>query len=393
MALKTILFIESGSSGYGGSFQSLRQTVQVLDKKKYKLIIIFLNHSPLIQELTELGIDCRKISDPVLTNHENWSYQWIDKIYHNLQRIFPNFSLLTESLFHFSTIRKLKRIVTQENVDLVHLNNQVSRDFWGTILAKKCDLPCVSHLRTFNSQMLNKRKVDYLKKVNISYIAISSQIKKHWQGKGLPHEKLTLIHNIFIPAPWKAEQKSQIQRSEEGKKILFIGRLIQCKGLPFFLEAFALLLHEMPRCRLYLIGSGQLENHLKELTEQLHLQESVYFLGYQDKPYSLIAEADLLVLPSSQEAFGRVLLEAMTLGTPVIGSDIGGISDIIESETDGLIIPYGNVEALKNAMQRILTDEELSTRLKKNAIKKVQKKFNSTEYATKLQAIYTNILN
>ena len=117
-----------------------------------------------------------------------------------------------------------------------------------------------------------------------------------------------------------------------------------------------------------------------------------FFLGYRRNPQAFIRKADLLVLPSSEEGFGRVLLEAMDIGTPVIGTRIGGIPEVIEHGVNGLLVDYGDIEALKRSIIKILKDEQVGKKIVKGGYETINSKFRVETYQEKLENIYDSFL-
>ena len=140
------------------------------------------------------------------------------------------------------------------------------------------------------------------------------------------------------------------------------------------------------------MGDGEEENKLKEYISELNIKQHVVFFDYKTNPQAFIRKADLLVLPSSEEGFGRVLLEAMDVGTPVIGTRIGGIPEIIEHGTNGLLVDYGDIEALKKSIIEILEDKLLRKKLIQGGHEIVNLKFRVETYQEKLENIYDTLL-
>ena len=163
--MKNILFIESGSSGYGGSFQSLYLKFNLLSSKKYSISVIFLNKTPFYSKLIEKGISCYYVNDILYSS----SNIYLKKIYWKINNFVYNYvsqlSVLSEYLLHLSTIKQIIKIGEKENINIIHLNTQISRDFFGLFVAKYLNVPCVIHLRTINSYYLNYYKLRYAKKI------------------------------------------------------------------------------------------------------------------------------------------------------------------------------------------------------------------------------------
>jgi len=170
--------------------------------------------------------------------------------------------------------------------------------------------------------------------------------------------------------------------SEEYIYLLTVGELRKTKRQDLLLEAFS----KLPlNYRLIIIGTGKEEQQLKELSSHLNIATRVYFEGYQHNPFSYMAQADLFLLTSEHEGFPNVLLEANSLGTPVVAFNCqGGISEIIEEGTNGFFVPFGDVDALavmiENAMKKNLEKESVIHSIKKRyshdiILKKYEKVF------------------
>ena len=190
----------------------------------------------------------------------------------------------------------------------------------------------------------------------------------------------------------EAENKDTALTTEyNGYKLIFVGRLIECKGISFLIESFKMVLNSGIQAKLYLVGSGEEENRLRELVYRQELEEDVIFLGYSSNPLPIIRKMDLLILPSKEEGFGRVLLEAMYAGIAVIGTKVGGIPEIVDNDVNGLLVPYGDVLALKEAILRVLNDEVLKQRIVNAGFYTLQSKFNRECYSGKLKNIYESM--
>ena len=392
---KNILLIECGQSGYGGSFHSLYITIKNLNQNKYKFNVVFFNKSVFYERLTKIGTECHYINDVIFSDDRIWQKYILGKINGFMIRYLPLFSVWFEYIIHRSTISKLTTLARIKNIDLIHLNNQVMLNFMGLFVAKSLSIPCVSHLRTFNSYGLNQYKTAYTRIIKLHYIAISEQIKRHWVQKGLDSKKVDVIYNVYqsIESSDLRDNGVTVVSEYDGYKIIFVGRLIKCKGISFLIESFKQVIDNDIRARLFLVGDGKEEDRLREYTSKLNIKQHVVFLGYRSNPQSFIRNADLLVFPSSEEGFGRVLLEAMDVGTPVIGTRIGGIPEIIEHGTNGLLVDYGDIEALKKSIIEILEGKLLRKKLIQGGYEIINSKFRVETYQEKLENVYDTLLD
>ncbi len=150
-------------------------------------------------------------------------------------------------------------------------------------------------------------------------------------------------------------------------RVLFVGRLVEKKGVAHLVEAVALLSREAVPVHLDIVADGPLRPHLEALARRLEVEERVRFLGalpHRELP-SLLRRATLAVVPSvvdrsgDQEGLGLVTIEAMGCGCPVVASDLPAIRDAVEHEATGLLVPPGDPPALAAAMRRLLADPAL----------------------------------
>jgi glycosyltransferase involved in cell wall biosynthesis len=202
---------------------------------------------------------------------------------------------------------------------------------------------------------------------NVPVITVSQSTKEDLVKVGLPEENLHVItegldHDLYKPGGDK----------ETNPHILYVGRLKRFKGVHFLIEAMRRVVQVLPSSKLSIVGRGEpeYERELKQLTKDLNLEDSVTFHGYvsEEEKIRRMQEAHVLVLPSQREGFGLVVIEANACGTPVVATHALGLRDsIIDGET-GLLVPYEDVEALANAIIRVLSDEGLREELSRNAI-------------------------
>ena len=121
----SILFIEFGKSGYGGSFNSLYQTICNLDPNRYRSYVVFLNQTPFYEKLTRKGIQCFYIHDLILSSGRKKRKYLLGKISGFLLKFFPMTTVLYEYIIHYFTIREIVQLVKKYNIQLIHLNNQL----------------------------------------------------------------------------------------------------------------------------------------------------------------------------------------------------------------------------------------------------------------------------
>lgn len=173
------------------------------------------------------------------------------------------------------------------------------------------------------------------------------------------------------PAEWSSRASGSIEgKAGQDFTVLFVGRLVERKGVDVLLRAAARL-RERYRLRVVVVGEGPERNHLEDLARQLGLEQLVEFRGRvtDEELARCYGSASVFVLPAvvdrrgETEGLGVVLLEAMSYGVPVVATRVGGIPDIVEDGANGLLVEAGDAEALAGALAKVAEDRALASRL------------------------------
>jgi glycosyltransferase involved in cell wall biosynthesis len=189
-------------------------------------------------------------------------------------------------------------------------------------------------------------------------VLVGSPLKKHAVLLGVPEKLLTVISNgAVLPAATVRSYRGGVTR------ILSVSHLIPLKGIDLNLRALSRIAKTRPdlNWKYIIVGDGHSRPELEILVNELNLTDRVQFLGrlpYEQTQLEM-AEADLFVLPSWNEAFGIVYLEAMGNGVPVIGCLENGAADIITHDHDGLLVPPKSTDELSLAIERLIESPEL----------------------------------
>ena len=184
---------------------------------------------------------------------------------------------------------------------------------------------------------------------------------------------------VFLAAGERREQKKKLP------EILYVGTLIPCKGVHFLVEAFARIAPTFPKARLVIIGKAENVEYaalLKRQVRNLGLDRQVEFLSPMSQTDLAwrMAKACVLVLPSLSEGLGRVVFEAMACGTPVIGSQVGGIPEMIKDGVNGFLVPPGNIDALADRLRWFLEHPVEARQMGQRAREFARKFFSSEAY-------------
>ncbi len=395
MSKRTVLFVESGTYG-GGSFQSLMLTLETLDRSRFEPVVAFVNYTIFHDQVKELGISSYVLWDSAYSLH-GWPGTLRRRaeglVEHAFERRRPAVAKLLTGLVHAPLIRKLVRLVKRHGVDLIYCNNQINRDIFGVYVAVQMDIPMISHLRSPHGDSFTLGKAAFANEAVTAYISNSEETRNYWEGRGIDPVKNRVIHNgmpDFQVDPLDLHLSFGVP--QDHFVVGCISRLLPLKGQDFLLHGFAALLRKLPQATLLLVGDGKFTDELKALVRELGIVEQVVFTGFESRAREIIASLDVLVQPSKFDSFGRTIGEAMRLKTPVIATDVGGIREIIRPGENGLLVPYGDVEALAVALADLKTDQVLHSKLVAKGVITVAETLDLDSSTRELEAIMDRVV-
>ena len=185
------------------------------------------------------------------------------------------------------------------------------------------------------------------------------------------------------------EKFSPTEESSNPPEILFVGRLVETKGVEELLEAFARINIE---ARLRFVGGGPLRDQLEKDVYQLGVSDQVSFTGQipNDELPGVYAQSSVFALPSSREGLPRTVLEALACGTPVVTSDLPQLKPLIDGV--GMTVPQDDISALAKALEQVLSDSELRARFGSTGRKRVVEDYSWKETVRQTTAVYRELL-
>ncbi len=223
-------------------------------------------------------------------------------------------------------------------------------------------------------------------------IAISQVVRRFLIAQGAPESRIDLIYNgIDFSTRELKEECGQLK----SQRILSVGHIERRKRHEDSIRALSILLDQLPEARLQI--AGKVHDHayfgeLKSLIAQLKLDGKVDFLGVRTDVLELMSESAVLLHCAESEAFGWVILEAMTAGLPVVCAAVDGPKEIISNERTGFLVSPGNVETLANSVIRIIKEQELRRDMIVNAREQLLAKFTAKKMIESVADVYRRLI-
>jgi glycogen(starch) synthase len=216
---------------------------------------------------------------------------------------------------------------------------------------------------------------------------------------GLPEDKLVMIPNGVKTRVYKSSKTEKCDAFRDKfalpdeKIVLYVGRLVYEKGIHVLINAVPKVLEKV-NAKFIIVGSGYMKEQLLNIVRSMRLEHKVLFLGFVDDETLLRLQkcADVSVVPSLFEPFGIVALEAMAAESPVVVSDTGGLSEIVDHDVTGFKAYPNNPDSLAWGITKLLLDENYQKNIRENAYRKVQEKYDWQKIAQQTKQVYKAVL-
>jgi glycosyltransferase involved in cell wall biosynthesis len=202
------------------------------------------------------------------------------------------------------------------------------------------------------------------------------------------------VEAFTLPPEVRPRMRQELGIPQDAAVVGIVARLDKLKGQEDLVRIMPDLLKARPDARLLIVGDGWFRPQLDALVAELNVKDRVIFAGLVPPPRvpEFIAAMDVHALPSYQEGQSRTLVQALLAGVPVVGYDAGGIKNVCLHERTGLLVPVGDQAGLCAALTRLLTDDELRTRLGRDGRTYARANYDAQVMYSKLQAIYERVL-
>ncbi len=386
---RRVLYVEGNVDGtVGGSYFSLLYLVSGLDRTRYEPLVAFCAPTPLRSRFEAAGV--RTIVRPLAP---------AVRLKGPVGRLSAKLVNLIRGLM-IEPIR-LARLMRAERVNLVHLNNSITRNHPWILAARAARIPCITHERGINDRYSFRTRL--LARSLRAIICISAAVRAKMVDLGLGGLRLLVIHNGLDPSLMRRERCAKDIRSELGvapeqKLIGIVGNIKPWKGQEVVVRAMGLLRERYPGVMCVLVGdTSQSEldylHSIRNLAADLDVAERIVITGYRSDIADLVAALDIQVHASiAPEPFGRVLLEAMAFSKPLVASRDGAVPEIVVDGETGLLFQPGAPEDLARCLRQLLDDPAFAERLGRAGYARLQADFSITANVRQTQQLYREIL-
>jgi glycosyltransferase involved in cell wall biosynthesis len=393
-----VLLVENTIRGLGGSYESLFVTARGLHRDRFEPVVLFFQENHFVEKLKALGIQVLIKRSPHFWERESYILRT-----ESVRSRLPRTGLLRSVRRGLVALLRgiiggvpmawtVFRVLRREKIDLLHTNNNLQRDATAILAGTLARVPVVCHERQLVScsafTRLLSRKVRVL-------ICISDAVLEFTRTSGARARRSIRVHNALDSEEFLSVKPSL---APGPPRVGIMGRIMPKKGQRYFVEAAALVREKFPEAEFYVIGQAvgedrAYEEEVRELSRRLGIEASVKWTGYMADPLPLVASLDAVIHAAVEpEPFGRVVLEAMALGRPVVATNLGGPLEIIEDGVSGFLVKAGDPSALAEKIIALIGDPSLREKLRAGALSQTKERFGVEAYIRRIEDVYEEAL-
>lgn len=303
----------------------------------------------------------------------------------------------------FGVVKKLAGLIQSGEYDIVHTHG-VRANLLGRLAArqagKKKVVTTVHSLLERDYQGAITRFANSMAErstrfLTSHFIAVSQGLKDRLVKGGISANRITVIHNgILLDEIRPSDAAAVIKEKLSIKDAVLVGivaRLHAVKGHRYFIEAAEEVQRQRPGTRFLIVGDGPYRTVLKKLAGGTGINDRITFTGFVEDVYTLMAALDLLVISSLWEGFGLTAIEAMTLGVPVVATEVGGLPEVVRHGETGLLVPPANAAALAKSIVWMLDHPREAGEMAQKGGDIVRREFTAGEMARRTVDLYRKV--
>lgn len=379
----SILIVQFSANRDGSAFSGL-MLADGLREAGWETHVAFGFDGPMVERFREAGHQVRVVA------HKNWlragaHHRFVRNVWHEIR-----------------ASRAYKDLLDEVRPDVVYINTAVS--LAAGLATKARRRPCVWHLRELRADQGGELVVPaglawlprlLFRQLATTLVANSRAVAEDVLGRGAAP---VIVPNAaderyFAEARHSAEARRALGLPEEGLLLGVPGTLRPMKGHAFFFDAVPRLLEMYPSLTVAVTGGGapSFVEGLHRQVRDLGIDGAVRFLGSVEDMPGFYRACDVVCIPSKAEPFGRTVIEAMAVGTPLVATAVGGIREIVEDGETGLLVNYGDVRALADALLFLLAAPDRRERLRRQGMEAARARFHERAYKQRLVEVVSAV--
>ena len=396
-----VLFVEASTGGVvGGSLSGLYHLIRGLDRSQFHAGMVLYEPKRIEPELKNLDVPVYHVQRRRLPKEHGLlrsnGYQRtkaVRPIGAGLRASRQTARLLVEEI---PAAVRLAAVIRQERADVVHLGNGLRANFDGLLACLMTRTPIICHVKGFEKYGARER---WASSRTHTLVCMTHAILQHCERSGMRPRAARVVYDAvdeawLHPSRSPADVRAELGVPMDAACVGLAGNIQEWKGQRVLVEAMAQVARVRPGTHCLIIGGVHRAGEayaaaLRHRTTELGLDQWVHFTGFREDIADVMGALDIVVHASVRpEPFGRVILEGMLLGKPVVATAAGGVPELIEHGRTGFLVPPGDVGALAETLLDILGGPATARRVAAEAGGWARQHFSLSRQVAEMSAIY-----
>jgi glycosyltransferase involved in cell wall biosynthesis len=399
-----VLFAEASSGGVvGGSLTGLYHLIRGLDRNRIEPVMVLYERKAIETELRAIDVPVHHVSRRRLSKqHALLQYDG----YHRAKSMSAVRSVLglgrhtlRVAVEELPAALRLARVIRAVDADVVHLGNGVRANFDGILACWLTRTPSVCHVKGFEKYSKRERwaahHIDAL-------VCMTEAVREHCLQHGVQGRNTHVVYDALDEAAFVPQRPAAVVRAELGITngapcVGVIGNIQEWKGQAVLVDAMARIVEQVPKAHAFIVGGvhragATYSRHIEQRIQDLHLNGALSATGFRSDVADVMNALDVVVHTSVRpEPFGRVILEGMLLGKPVVASAAGGVPELIRDGVTGFLTPPGDPASLADRLIPLLQDAALRARIGEQARAWAREHFSLQRHVAAMSTIYESL--
>jgi glycosyltransferase involved in cell wall biosynthesis len=399
-----VLIVEASMGGVvGGSLTGLFHQIRGMDRRRFAPAMVLYEPKDIEKDLAADRVPVYHVSrrrvrkeHPLLGADGYRRAKQVGSVRASLSLVRHGVRLAVEEL---PAAIQLARVIRETRPDIVHLGNGVRANFDGILACMLTRTPCVVHVKGFEKYSDRER---WIMRYVDALVPMTRAVEEHCAANGIKGRLTEVIYdaldeNAYRPDREPAEVRAELGLHNGDPCVGVAGNIQEWKGQKVLVEAMAKVVTQVPGARGLIIGGVHRAGaaYSDELQKQIRghsLGENVLVTGFRRDIANVMNALDVVVHTSVRpEPFGRVILEGMLLGKPVVASAAGGVPELIEDGETGFLIAPGDADALAARLVQLLRDPDLRRRIGDRSRAWAREKFSLEAHVRAMSDLYEKL--
>lgn len=330
----------------------------------------------------------------------------LNRMYHNIfyhQVEVNQYSVFQYPPYDIALASKMAEVANRENLDILHVHYAIPHAVCA-ILAKqmsKVDVKIVTTLHGTDITVLGydpslTEAIKFGIEKSDVVTAVSRSLIEQTKELIQPDKQIETVYNFIDERIYQKREANHLRKEfgikDKEKVVIHVSNFRPVKRVQDVVKTFAKISAAMP-AKLLLVGDGPEMTPVCRLVKKLGLTEKVHLLGKQENLDELYSISDIKLLLSEKESFGLVALEAMACGVPCIGTNVGGLPEVIQHGKTGYICELGDIDDISKKAITLLSNQQIHEQFASNGLSVVKTKFRAEQIVGKYEQLYYKLLN